>query len=389
MLTMPSLLIGLLHSDIWELFAGDLTSRVSAQKWNKYWNRIWPDIWLNGGQPLLTGMNRTSGLAASYGQLEGDLISQSKREFGKALHSGKLDNMQHKLKREMYRRFWAPHQYEITKSRYAQLRSDIYDQLLALRIQYPEWPHWITLMEKYDETEMIGTMTTSIFDRLRDRLGGEPEAQGSFMLDLPSGVSWLAMGNLLSPYLPEHCQNLQGDLDIWNDLSNNTSTVMCLDGVAFLCERPQKFQLNEEFRAHCDSGPFLTYADGFAEYALDGVLVPSFVIENPESISVKTIEATTNIEVRRVILEKFGVSRYISEAGVEPIHEDEYGTLFRRELPGDESLVLLRVINSTPEPDGTYKEYFLRVPPEIETAKQAVAWTFGFESDSYQPLVQT
>ena len=33
-------------------------------------------------------------------------------------------------------------------------------------------------------------------------------------------------------------------------------------------------------------------------------------------------------------------------------------------------------MNSTPEPDGTRRTYFLRVPPQMRTAREAVAWTF-------------
>lgn len=39
--------------------------------------------------------------------------------------------------------------------------------------------------------------------------------------------------------------------------------------------------------------------------------------------------------------------------------------------------------NSTPEPDGTFRDYFLRVPPGMVRAKQAVAWTFGVSEEDY------
>jgi hypothetical protein len=38
------------------------------------------------------------------------------------------------------------------------------------------------------------------------------------------------------------------------------------------------------------------------------------------------------------------------------------------------------VVNSTPEQDGTYRRYLLRVPPTTRTAREAVAWTFGFDN---------
>jgi uncharacterized protein DUF6745 len=50
---------------------------------------------------------------------------------------------------------------------------------------------------------------------------------------------------------------------------------------------------------------------------------------------------------------------------------------------------MVEVRNSTPEPDGSHKRYWLRVPPEVHTAREAVAWTFGLSADSYQPVIET
>jgi hypothetical protein len=47
------------------------------------------------------------------------------------------------------------------------------------------------------------------------------------------------------------------------------------------------------------------------------------------------------------------------------------------------------VTNKTPEPDGTYKKYFLRIPPTISTAKEAVAWTFEQQTEEYMPGQET
>ena len=55
----------------------------------------------------------------------------------------------------------------------------------------------------------------------------------------------------------------------------------------------------------------------------------------------------------------------------------------------DEALVMLEVTNSTPELDGSVKKYWLRVPPDVQTARQAVAWTFRMDPEDYSPTVQT
>ncbi len=50
---------------------------------------------------------------------------------------------------------------------------------------------------------------------------------------------------------------------------------------------------------------------------------------------------------------------------------------------------MVEVVNSTPEPDGSHRTYWLRVPPSTRTAREGVAWTFGLDSAAYEPLVQT
>ena len=50
---------------------------------------------------------------------------------------------------------------------------------------------------------------------------------------------------------------------------------------------------------------------------------------------------------------------------------------------------MVEVLNSTPEPDGSRKTYFLRVPPRTRTAREAVAWTFGVREPDYRPAQET
>jgi len=47
------------------------------------------------------------------------------------------------------------------------------------------------------------------------------------------------------------------------------------------------------------------------------------------------------------------------------------------------------VTNSTPEPEGHLKKYFIRVPPATRTAREGVAWTFGMGPQEYNPKKQT
>jgi hypothetical protein len=103
------------------------------------------------------------------------------------------------------------------------------------------------------------------------------------------------------------------------------------------------------------------------------------------------------------MLSRFVEARYIEASGAESIHEDRYGQIFRCEMKGDEDLIMVRVLNSTPEPDGTVKMYWLRVQPDLRpmmgggrfgesqkmSARNAIASTFGLRGEEYAPEQET
>ena len=154
-------------------------------------------------------------------------------------------------------------------------------------------------------------------------------------------------------------------------------------------DRPEVLLVDERNRPHCTTGPFCRWRDGSALYAVHGVRVPWTVVEHRNKLTVKQIDKEQNAEVRRVMLELYGEASYLQASGALPIHSDKFGVLYRKEIPGDEPLVMVRVVNSTPEATGGPKVYYLRVPPTIETAHEAVAWTFNVEAKNYKPIMES
>jgi len=117
--------------------------------------------------------------------------------------------------------------------------------------------------------------------------------------------------------------------------------------------------------------------------------MPADFIASLGDLSPRRIGQERNAELRRVMLEVYGFDRYLAETGATPADRDVMGVLWRIDLPGDEPVVMVEVVNATPEPDGTRRTYWLRVPPRTRTAKEAVAWTFGLGPADYKPLAQT
>ncbi|MBC7997695.1 MAG: hypothetical protein IAF58_07120 [Leptolyngbya sp.] len=169
----------------------------------------------------------------------------------------------------------------------------------------------------------------------------------------------------------------------------NRTPICAFAEIAFICKEPLICSINEEGRFHSDDGPALEYEDGFKLFSLNGVTVSEKTVIAPHTLSVEEIDAEINLEIRRVMMERFGIGRYVLDSNAQVVSEDEVGILYRKLMTGDEPISLVRVKNSTPEPDGSIREYFLRVPPWVTTPKEAVAWTFDLEENEYAPEVES
>jgi uncharacterized protein DUF6745 len=197
-------------------------------------------------------------------------------------------------------------------------------------------------------------------------------------------------------------------------LASSCGWVWWHENVLAISDRPSIIHRDAQGRLHCTDGPAIAYRDGWAIHSVHGVVVPADVIEDPSSVTVARISDEHNAEVRRVMIERYGASRYLMDSGAAVVHRDPVGILYRKELDSDEPIVMVRVLNSTPEPDGVmsreeaiavfgdaakaalsapadarFKEYMIRVPPNVRTAHEAVAWTFGLGVNEYHPALET
>jgi hypothetical protein len=183
------------------------------------------------------------------------------------------------------------------------------------------------------------------------------------------------------------------------DLAGSAGPWWARDGLAIICERPIVARFDERGRLHSTDGPALRWSDGFEIWALGGVTVPSWMVERPEDIQLQDIRGAENVEVRRELIDLFGTARYLREIGASEESRDEYGRLWRwtESVPSfwsrwgtnDQVHKVVEVLNSTPEPDGSRRTYFLHVPPDVTSAREAVAWTFGLRAEAYAPEHET
>jgi len=174
------------------------------------------------------------------------------------------------------------------------------------------------------------------------------------------------------------------------------------DGIALVAERPiVRTEASERdglpiHTLHHPSRPAMEFSDGYGVWAWHGVRVPQWIIEKPETITPQGILAEGNAEIRRVMMERFGIERFVQESQATildrcPQHQAELLTI---DLPGDPDgkLTALKLVDFSPKPDDgdvAYKTYVVRVPPNFTRALDALAWSYDMTADEYVLAKQT
>ena len=90
--------------------------------------------------------------------------------------------------------------------------------------------------------------------------------------------------------------------------------------------------------------------------------------------------------MQRVMIERFGNTRFLLESLVEIISKDNYGELYQ--CPTADGLAPIQMVKLF---DSSHPElsYYMRVPPNLQTAHQAVAWMYKRKPEDYAPQLET
>jgi len=126
--------------------------------------------------------------------------------------------------------------------------------------------------------------------------------------------------------------------------------------------------------AHNEKGPSHLWADGFSIWTIDGVKVTKQIVLNPETLTIKQIDSEINEEVKRVMIDRFGWARYISETSAKCLDariNDVDGTSEALMVLKDKSVRLLCACKSTA------RVYAIRVDNKIKTCQKAQSWMSG------------
>ncbi|WP_406304506.1 hypothetical protein OHA61_22250 [Streptomyces sp. NBC_00885] len=177
------------------------------------------------------------------------------------------------------------------------------------------------------------------------------------------------------------------------DVARNAGWWWAMPHTAVLTERPNILHRDRDGRLHHETGPALTYPDGFSIHAWHGTRVPADLIES--GWNTQRILTEPNAEIRRCAIERLGWDQLIAEAGLTQIGEsvpdpgNPGHTLALYDAPEalyDEPVRVLLCTNGSVERDGTRRKFGLTVPAGIDDPIHAAAWTFGWPVAAYRDL---
>ena len=160
------------------------------------------------------------------------------------------------------------------------------------------------------------------------------------------------------------------------------------ESVCRVSERPLAIKRDADGLLHCDDGPAVVYRSQLVFYYWHGVSVLEHLLVPAATITLAMIEKEPLPLYQRILIERMGAERFAREGAAERVSEDETGTLWRKRIR-EHVWSAVEVVNGTPEPDGSYRHYWLQVPANVTTARQAVAWTYGLRARDYVVAVRT
>jgi hypothetical protein len=147
------------------------------------------------------------------------------------------------------------------------------------------------------------------------------------------------------------------------------------DGAVIFQHRACEIHM-QDGELHNDSGPAILYPDGYALWAITGIVIPvdhgEQVVMRPETQTLEQIRQESNEELKRIRIERFGWPRYLQESNAKVI-EHRYNEIEQVDESLMETDSMRILVCACPS---TARIYAMEVPPDTETCMAAQQYLF-------------
>ncbi|NEQ29211.1 MAG: hypothetical protein F6K28_61830, partial [Microcoleus sp. SIO2G3] len=159
-------------------------------------------------------------------------------------------------------------------------------------------------------------------------------------------------------------------------LVSSCGWILPSERTCIICDRPVRISLDNQNRFHAMGEPAIHFADGYILYFYQGITLPEkYGSLSPHEWQAQWIIEEKNAELRRVLIQEIGYARIAQELQAEELDSWAEYTLLGIDINVDddeepeEPIYLLKMTCPS-----TGAIHALRVPPDIQSAKEAIRW---------------
>jgi hypothetical protein len=164
--------------------------------------------------------------------------------------------------------------------------------------------------------------------------------------------------------------NASGAAALFAELAVHVDRLYPFAAIAVAVRPATTVALDAEGQAARRGGDSARLGGWHAHLCLALRLVSPEVLDRDRPITRRRIDRKMDPDRRWVLIERHGLGSYLVEAGAAEIQRDDCGQLHRLARRLGDPILAVRVMNHTPEPDGSVREFWLPVPPTMATARQ-------------------
>ena len=356
-------------SQVWSQVQSQVWSQVQSRVWSQVRSRVWSQV-VSQVESQVQSQVRSQVQSQVWSQVGSQVVSQAVSQVESQVRSQVWSQVQSQVWSQVRSQVWSQVGSQVRSQVESQVQSQVWSQVGS-----QVWSQVRSQVESQVQSQVWSQVRSQVWSQVRS--AAYNHFGGSFW------ASWSAYITFMRDVLGWRGSTL-ASFTIDEDLIRSCGWVWWHEDVLAISDRPCELHRDERGRLHNDKGPSIAYRDGWALWHWHGITVPDSVILRPEKITTAGIEKEQNAEVRRVMIERYGYGRYVAKSQI--THQDQTGKLRKRRNRHGDEIAAVEVRNGTPEPDGSHKTYFLSVPPQCQTATEAVAWTYGMTVDEYKQL---
>lgn len=146
--------------------------------------------------------------------------------------------------------------------------------------------------------------------------------------------------------------------------------ILPFEKICVICDRPLHLRFDSENRLHAEGESAIAFADGYSLYFHHGVKLPEqYGKVHPDLWEAQWLLSEQNAEIRRLLMERIGCDRICQQLQAVELDSWQEYTLLKIDNADVEPIYLLKMTCPS-----TGHIHALRVPPDVESAKEAIRW---------------